>query len=77
MWVQLVLLIVSAIVSAMLAPKPEEPKKPSLGDIEVPTADEDRVIPVIFGKVRIKGPNVVWYGDLSTVAIKSSGGGKK
>jgi len=30
---------------------------------------------VIFGKVRVTGPNVVWYGDLNTIAIK--GGGKK
>lgn len=73
MWVQLVIMVLSAVVSAMLAPTPPEPKKPSLGDLNVPTADEDRVIPVVFGKVRIKGPNVVWYGDLSTVAIKGPG----
>lgn len=75
MWVQLALLVISAIVSSMLAPKPEEPKKATLGDLDVPTAEQDRVIPVVFGKVRVTGPNVVWYGDLSTVAIKS--GGKK
>ncbi len=75
MWVQLVLLVLSAVVSAMLAPKPPAPKKAALGDFQVPTAEQDRVIPVVFGKVRIKGPNVVWYGDLSTIPIK--GGGKK
>lgn len=75
MWVQLVILVISAVVSAMLAPKPPGPKKATLEDFDVPTAEQDRSIPVIFGKVQVTGPNVVWYGDLSTIAIK--GGGKK
>ncbi len=75
MWVQLALFVLSAVVSAMLAPKPPVPKKASLVDFDVPSAEQDRAIPVIFGKVRVTGPNVVWYGDLNTIAIK--GGGKK
>jgi len=75
MWVQLALLVLSAVVTAMLTPKPPVPKAAALADFQVPTAEQDRAIPVIFGKVRVTGPNVVWYGDLSTVAIK--GGGKK
>lgn len=75
MWVQIAILVLSAVVSAMLAPKPPAPKKAELGDFQVPTAEQDRAIPVIFGRIKITGPNVVWYGDLSTVAIK--GGGKK
>lgn len=46
-------------------------------DIDVPTATEGRPIPVLFGTRLIENPNVVWWGDLRTVAIKSKGGGKK
>lgn len=39
-------------------------------DIDVPTADEGVEIPVLFGTRRIGGPNVVWWGDLQTKAIR-------
>jgi hypothetical protein len=42
----------------------------------VPTAEQDRPIPVIFGTVWITGPNVVWYGDLRTEGIPAPGGKK-
>jgi hypothetical protein len=58
------------VISAMLAPKPPEPRAAAIGDFDVPTADQDRAIPVVFGKVWITGPNVVWYGDLKVVPIK-------
>ncbi len=38
-------------------------------EITAPTADEGKSIAVLFGTRRIKGPNVVWYGDLKTDAI--------
>lgn len=59
----------------MLAPKPQQPKPSGIGDFTVPTADQDRTISVIFGRVWITGPNVVWYGDLSSRAIKEKSGG--
>lgn len=68
-------LIVSSILSALLAPKPPKPKPASLEDFDVPTADEDRDIPVVFGTVTVTGPNVVWYGNLSARAIKKKVGG--
>ena len=43
-----------------------------MNEIDVPTAEEGREIPVLFGCRRIKSPNVVWYGDLKTKPIKSS-----
>lgn len=38
-------------------------------DFDVPTAEEGRAVPVIFGTVRVTGPNVLWYGDLYNQAI--------
>jgi len=76
MWFQLFLLVVSTIVQNALAPKPQAPKAASLSEFTVPTAEEGRAIPVIFGTVVIQGPNCVWYGNLSKKAIKKSGGKK-
>lgn len=69
-----IMLIIALVVSYALRPKPPEPKPASLADFDVPTADEGRPIPVVFGTVTVTGPNVVWYGDLGTKAIKKSGG---
>jgi hypothetical protein len=45
-------------------------------DIDVSTAPEGRHIPVVFGTRLMTGPSIVWWGDLRTSAIKSSGGKK-
>lgn len=74
--IQLAILIVSSYVSAALAPKPPKPKPASLTDFDVPTAEEGRPVPVVFGTVWVTGPNVIWYGHLRTEAIKSSSGKK-
>jgi hypothetical protein len=75
MW-QLLFLVVSTLLQAALAPKPPAPKPAELSDIDAPTAEEGRPIPVVFGAVLIKGANVVWYGDLEAEPIKKKGGKK-
>lgn len=69
-------LIVAAVVAYALAPKPPTPPPPALEDFQVPTAEEGRPVPVVFGEVWITGPNVLWYGDLATDPIRRSGGKK-
>jgi hypothetical protein len=59
-----------------LLPGPKNAPAMSLDDITAPTAEEGREIPVLFGTRDIKGPNVVWYGDLKTTAVKKKGGKK-
>lgn len=76
LWVQVAIMVVAAVLSYALAPKPPQPPKPSLEDLSLPTAEEGRPIPVVFGTVWISGPNVLWYGDLRTEAIKVKGGKK-
>lgn len=73
MWIQLAWIVIAYIVASALAPKPPSPDRPVLDDIEAPTADEGRPIPVVFGSVKVTGPNVIWYGDLKTTKIKSGG----
>ena len=76
MWWQIALWVVLQIVSYALTPKPQAPSPAGLGDFQVPTAEEGREIPVLFGTRDIDGPNVIWYGDLRVVAIQASGGKK-
>lgn len=73
---QLLFFAITTWISAVLAPKPPQPKAAGLGDVQAPTAEEGRPIPVVFGTVLITGANVVWYGDLVATPIKKKGGKK-
>lgn len=78
-WViNLIVSVVLSVISYMLAPKAktQDATAATLDDFELPTAEEGREIPVIFGTRDISGANVVWYGDLKTEAIKKKGGKK-
>ena len=62
----LLFLAATIVLSELLRPKPklEDARPAGLGDFRFPTATEDRVVPLIFGRVKVEGPNVIWYGDL-------------
>jgi len=66
-----IMMVVSFVLSELLAPKPktEQAKPADLGDFNFPTAEEGRVIPVVYGTVKLSAPNVIWYGDLKQVAV--------
>lgn len=77
-WTAIAYFVASALISAVLAPSPqagEDAKAKGLDEAEIPTAEEGRSVSVIFGEVLIKSPNVVWYGDLKTEAIRKEVGG--
>ncbi len=63
--ISLILAAASVILSELLRPKPdfENARPKGIDDFKFPTAQEDRVIPLVFGTVMVSGPNVVWYGD--------------
>lgn len=68
--VQAVWFVAATVISIALAPRPPNRKAAALEDFQVPTAEEGRSIPVVFGTVKITGPNVVWYGDLDKQAVR-------
>ena len=76
-FVTLILWAATFILSELLKPKPniENARPAGLGDFAFPTATEDRTVPLVWGTVKIDGPNVVWYGDLIqepiTVKVKT------
>lgn len=76
-WWQIAAFVVNLAISWYLRPEPPPgPEAAGLEDIDAPTAEAGAPVPVLFGRRQIKAPNVIWYGDLRAVPIKS-GGGKK
>lgn len=75
MWVQLVWQVVIALVAAFaayaLTPKTKQ-KTDTLRpqDITTPTVTAGTPIQVVFGRVRIRNPNILWFGNQSTTQIK-------
>jgi len=69
--VGLVIAALSLVLSELLRPKPklENARPAGIGDFNFPTAIEGRVVPIIWGRVKLSGPNVVWWGDLRQLAI--------
>jgi hypothetical protein len=66
------------IIACLIAPKPKQPKPPEAQDMEKPTAEAGRPIPVVFGTITVKGANILWYGQKSRRETdKKEGGGKK
>ena len=59
------LLITAALfaLSEILRPKPniEDARPPGAGDFRFPTAEEDRLNPIVWGTVMLSAPNVVWW----------------
>lgn len=74
-WLLLFLFVSTTVVSALLQKKPKDAQPAGKGDFQVPTAEEGRVIPVVYGTVLNAGPNVVWWGDLNIGGIKKKSGG--
>ncbi|ASD51917.1 tail assembly chaperone [Pseudomonas phage PspYZU01] len=67
---QIAIAIVVAVIAYSLMPKPKSPKPPAAADFEQPTADAGRPIPVVFGRVTIKGLNILGYWDVQTVEFE-------
>lgn len=58
------------IVAYIIMPKPKTPKPEAAQNLENPTAEAGRPIPVVFGTVTVKGPNILWFGDKSVRTYK-------
>ena len=69
-WILLAAVAVSVAVSILLRPKVKTPKPDAAKDMENPTAEAGRPIPVVFGTITVKGLNVVWFGDKSRRTYK-------
>lgn len=63
-WIPFLVAMVFTVVAYLIMPKPKKAQPSATRDMEAPTADAGRPIPVVFGTITVKGLNVLWYGDL-------------
>jgi hypothetical protein len=71
---QIAVLIVAAILSYALKPKPQTTPPDTLSDVSVPTIEIGKPVAVAFGTVWVDDSNVLYFGDLSSQPIHASGG---
>lgn len=69
-WLIVVAAVASVALSLLLAPKIKTPKPEAAKDLEDPTAEAGRPIPVVFGTLTVKGLNLLWYGEKSQHTYK-------
>lgn len=63
MWWNLIIGIVLLIIGYLIMPKPKAAKPPEVTEMDGPTAEAGRTIPVLFGDITMKSPNFLWWGD--------------
>ena len=73
-WIIVMLVVALAVAMSMPTPKPVGPAAMTDGD--VPLAEDGRDMCVVFGEGVIDDNNVLNYGAIHTMPIKSDGGGK-
>lgn len=71
-WLLILVAIALTAVNYLLMPKPKAPKPDATTDLEDPTADAGRPVPVVFGTLTVKGLNSLWYGDKSFRTFKTN-----
>lgn len=58
----------------VLKPERERAKAAAIGDVALPRATEDAPVPLIYGRCKVTGGNVVWMGKLTNDPITDSNG---
>lgn len=69
-WVALIVAILAVVLAYTAGAKAPEPIAQSLKDVQAPTAEQGRPIPVVFGTCVLKSANLVWFGDLRIIPIR-------
>jgi hypothetical protein len=75
--VEFFIYLILTIIAIAAQKKPPDARAAGLDELEVPVAEDGRAIPVIFGRVRMKSPNVTWFGDMETRRIRKRSGFSK
>lgn len=68
--VQVFMFVASLMLSSMLRKDPRAGAPATLDDLQIPTAEDGKIIPVLFGTREISSYNMVWHGDLVQQAYK-------
>ena len=65
--------ILSTLAVHFFSPKPDAPQPKGVSDFTLPTIDSTRVVPVVFGSVKLTAPAVIWFGDIGPQGFKIQG----
>ncbi len=61
--IQIAIAVAFLVLSVALAPKAKKQKPSATRDLENPTSEAGRPIPVVFGTLTVKGVNSLWTGE--------------
>jgi hypothetical protein len=64
------LLVTSYAITALLTPKPQQPKAAGFDEFDFPQVEEGTPQAVIFGDCWTADWTVLWYGNYRTSAIR-------
>lgn len=64
--IRLVVGVALQVIGYLLMGKPKGTKPDTVQDLEDPTAEAGRPIPVIFGQIEVKGVNIIFFSEKST-----------
>ncbi|MDF3841111.1 hypothetical protein P3W55_05235 [Pseudomonas citronellolis] len=73
MWVQIAILVISALISYATRPKPT---KPEPQEVTAPTAEEGKKLRKVYGTVWVDDAQVLGFKKMGTDAIRTKGGKK-
>ncbi|MER9680854.1 hypothetical protein NKJ23_16180 [Mesorhizobium sp. M0184] len=68
--INLIIGIALQALGYLLMPKSKSEKTDEVTDMDSPTAEGGRPIPVVFGEIEVTGVNIVWFGDKATTTRK-------
>lgn len=63
--VQVLIAFAVQVIGYLIMGKPKQEKTEDVQDLESPTSEAGRPIPVLFGELEIKGLNCLWSGEKS------------
>ncbi|RWP29869.1 hypothetical protein [Mesorhizobium sp.] len=64
--IQLIVGIGLQALGYLLMPKSKSDKSPEVTDMDDPTAEGGRPIPVPFGEIEVTGVNIIYFGEKHT-----------
>lgn len=62
-FLQLLVGVALMVIAFLIMPKPKQEQPAASRDLDNPTAEAGRPIPVVFGTMMVKGGNVIDYMD--------------
>lgn len=75
--IELLIGVALSIIAYAILPKPPAAQPPENTDLEDPTAEAGKPIPLLSGSMTIKGLNIIFFGNKAKITRKVSTGGKK